>query len=295
MGVNAIDLRDCAATRRADMIKILMANVLLVFTLALFHGCGDGKMDQKEISTFIQEIPESTWKKLAEKRVFFGHQSVGFNILDGIKDIEADNHQINLKIVESVDPRDLILPVFAHAKVGRNADPNSKVAAFIQIMDAGLGEELNIALLKLCYLDVTTQTDVAAVFAEYKERFSNLKKKYHRTTFIHVTVPLTTLQTGIKAWVKQVIGRSVDGYDDNIRREQMNEKIREAYAGKEPLFDLALIESTKPGGSRSSFKHEGKIYYSLAPEYTHDGGHLNELGRRIVAEHLLVLLANLSN
>lgn len=276
------------------MIKKLMANVFLAFLLAILNGCGDGKMDQKEISTLIQEIPASAWKKLAEKRIYFGHQSVGYNIIDGIQDLVIENPQINLKILESADPKDLTFPALAHSKVGKNTDPKSKVAEFTHLMHAGLGEEVDLAFLKLCYLDVTAHTDVAAVFAGYKDNFSNLKKKYPRTTFIHVTVPLTTLQTGIKAWVKKMIGRSPDGYDNNIKREQYNEELRKAYAGKEPVFDLAMIESTQPGGSRSSFKHEEKIYYSLVPEYTHDGGHLNEMGRRIVAGKLLVLLADLS-
>ena len=36
-----------------------------------------------------------------------------------------------------------------------------------------------------------------------------------------------------------------------------------------------------------------KNYYSLVPEYTNDGAHLNELGRKIVAEGLLNLLASI--
>jgi hypothetical protein len=276
------------------MIKKMMANELLVFLLAIVNGCGDGKMDPKEIFTPIQEVPGSAWEKFAEKRIYFGHQSVGYNIIDGIQDLVTENHQIKLKIVEGADPKDLIFPALAHSKVGKNSDPNSKVTEFTRLMDAGLGEKMDIAFLKLCYLDVTAPTDVAAVFAGYKENFSNLKKKYPRTTFIHMTVPLTTLQMGIKAWVKQMIGRSIDGYDDNKKREQFNEKIRKEYAGKEPVFDLAMIESTKPGGSRSSFKHGDQIYYSLVPEYTYDGGHLNEMGRKIVAGNLLVMLANLS-
>jgi hypothetical protein len=276
------------------MTRKLMANLLLVFALTLFNGCGDGKMEPKEIFNPIQQVPESAWKKVAAKRIYFGHQSVGYDIIDGIKDLVAENPQIDLKIVESADPKDLIFPALAHSKVGTNSDPNSKVTEFTRFMDSGLGEELDMAFLKLCYVDVTANTDATAVFGGYKEKFSYLKKKYPGTTFIHLTVPLTTLQTGVKAWVKQMIGRSVDGYEDNIKREQINEMIRKEYAGKEPVFDLAMIESTKPGGSRSSFKHEDRNYYSLVPEYTYDGGHLNKMGRRIVAGNLLVLLANLS-
>ena len=43
-----------------------------------------------------------------------------------------------------------------------------------------------------------------------------------------------------------------------------------------------------------TFTKDGENYYSLVPDYTDDGGHLNEKGRKIVAEQLLILLANLS-
>ncbi|MEF9476235.1 MAG: hypothetical protein L0958_06070, partial [Candidatus Mariimomonas ferrooxydans] len=59
------------------------------------------------------------------------------------------------------------------------------------------------------------------------------------------------------------------------------------------LFDLALIESTDSEGGMATFKKCGKSFYSLVPSYTNDGGHLNEDGRRIVAEQLLIFLANL--
>ena len=66
------------------------------------------------------------------------------------------------------------------------------------------------------------------------------------------------------------------------------------YEGKEPILDIAKIESTFPNGTRCSFTRDGKTYYSMVPEYTYDGGHLNELGRKKVAEQLLILLAQLN-
>ena len=35
-------------------------------------------------------------------------------------------------------------------------------------------------------------------------------------------------------------------------------------------------------------------HFLQPPEFTEDGGHLNEIGRRLVAEQFLILLANLS-
>jgi len=81
---------------------------------------------------------------------------------------------------------------------------------------------------------------------------------------------------------------------DHVKRNEFNAMLRHAYVGREPFFDLAKLESTFPDGSQSTFTKDGNIYAALVPDYTNDGGHLNEKGRRIVAEHLLVYLAQLS-
>lgn len=59
------------------------------------------------------------------------------------------------------------------------------------------------------------------------------------------------------------------------------------------IFDLAKIESTYSDGSRETFTAQGQTYYSLIPDYTDDGGHLNEAGRKKVSEQLLLFLSNL--
>ena len=81
-------------------------------------------------------------------------------------------------------------------------------------------------------------------------------------------------------------------YDDNIKRSEFNDRLREEYGTKEFLFDLATLESTYPDGSKAIFKDSGKTYYHMVPDYTDDGGHLNERGRKIIAENLLIFLAN---
>ena len=66
------------------------------------------------------------------------------------------------------------------------------------------------------------------------------------------------------------------------------------YAGKAPIFDLAKIESTYPDGKMLMYKGGNNVFPAMIPGYTYDGGHLSESGRRVVAEQLLIFLANLS-
>ena len=97
-----------------------------------------------------------------------------------------------------------------------------------------------------------------------------------------------------KELIKKVLRKAyIWEYDNNVSRNEYNDLLREAYEGREAFFDLAKIESTYPGGKRSTFNRKGGTFPSLIPQYTPDAGHLNQMGRKIVAEQLLILLANL--
>lgn len=61
---------------------------------------------------------------------------------------------------------------------------------------------------------------------------------------------------------------------------------------KSAIFNLARIESTRLSGDRVTFRMNNGDVDALAPEYTNDGGHLNELGRKVVASALSEFLKN---
>ena len=253
-------------------------------------------MSEKNISyDAIKDVPASTWEKLSQKKIYFGHQSVGFNIMDGVQDLMKEHPAIKLNIVETSDASDFNVGLFAHSRVGKNVDPKSKIDEFVSFMDKGIGKKADAAALKFCYVDVTAKTDVENILADYGKSIAQLKKQYPDMTIIHFTTPLTTSKTTWKTWIKKVMGKKeMWEYDGNIKRNQYNEILIKQYQGKEPILDIAKIESTFPDGTRSTFTKDGNTYYSMVPEYTHDGGHLNELGRIKVAEQLLLLLANVS-
>ncbi len=267
----------------------------LIVPFLILSGCSGGKTADRE-SAFprVKELPESSWKRLAGKRIYFGHMSVGNNVIEGIVDLAKENPEIRLNIVETSSQSGFNLPIFGHSPIGNNGDPKSKIHAFADFMDSGLGNRAEIAFFKFCYIDILSTTDVAVVFNTYKDTMANMKMKYPGVVFVHVTAPLRVVQTGFLVPIKKIIGRPVGGYGDNIKRNQFNDLLRKEYKGKDPIFDLAGIESTFPDGRRAAFDSEGKTYYALAADYTQDGGHLNDSGRKFVAEQLLIFLANLS-
>jgi hypothetical protein len=243
----------------------------------------------------IKSVSLSAWNSLSEKRIFFGHQSVGFNILDGIRDVMEDSPEVKLRIIESTNHAGLAAPAFVHSRVGRNGDPESKIESFTVFMESCTGGKIDIAFFKFCFVDFGPKTDVQTIFENYKNRFSKLRAAHPETKFVHFTVPLSVNQTGWKAWIKKLLGRRLEGYAENEAREKFNRMLRAEYSAGQPFFDLAKIESALPNNRRVAGEDGGKAYFGLAPQYTDDGAHLNTLGRRVVAEQLLCFLAQLQS
>lgn len=222
---------------------------------------------------------------VAKRRVFFGHQSVGGNVLDGLAEVTGGA----VRVVSSREADAFDTPGLVHTLIGQNEAPLTKAADFERAMD-GIGERADIAFFKLCYVDFDATTDVQAVFDAYKGTLDKLAAKYPKVTFVAVTAPLTTVQTGPKAWLKRTFGSGAWGEAENVKRQAFNEKLREAFRGK-PLFDLARLEAQRPDGTTQSFTRDGATVPALTPEYTDDGGHLNAVGRKVVAEALVKFLA----
>jgi hypothetical protein len=274
---------------RDGSLRLLAA---LSFGLVL-SACSGGRVVEQGSRSDLKQVPSTAWERLGQMRVLFGHQSVGFNIIDGMKDVMKDNPVVKLKIVEVQAPPAPPGPAFAHFRVGENTKPDLKTDDFARWMNGAGDDAPDIAFFKFCYVDANPRTDVQAVFGHYKRVLSDLRARHPQTAFIHVTMPLTRIQTGWKVPIKELIGRPIDGVADNIARNEFNDLMRAEYGGKEPIFDLAAIESTLPDASRMSVR-QGDRVYAMVPAYTTDGGHLNEVGRRIAAEQLLVLLAGLA-
>lgn len=269
---------------------------LMVVAMLALLGCGEANHEGKEMTQKTQ-ISEAEWKALAQKRVFFGHQSVGYNILEGVQEIMPHHLGSQPSITVVKGPQDLSQPTLGHSEVGQNTDPKSKIDDFVKLIDSGIGERTDAAFLKFCYVDVAENTDIAMLFNEYKEMIANLKSKYPGTTFGHITMPLVAKQEGIKIWAKnlakKILGRPVRNLALNAKRNEFNEMLIREYENSDPIFDLAKIESTTLNGQRVIDDSEGLKFYSLYPGYTDDGGHLNELGRKIVAQEFVHFLAAL--
>lgn len=241
----------------------------------------------------IKDVPREKWDKLAGQKIYFGHQSVGVNIIDGVKAILSENPHIKLNIVELRNPSDFNVGVFAHSSVGKNEDPQSKTEDFSQIMNSGVGEQVDISFHKYCYIDANSRSDSNNIFQNYGKQMQQLFNLYPDVQFVHLTMPLTTVQTGPKAWIKKILGKPVGGLDANIKRNEYSQLLKKTYQDNGLIFDLAAVEAQKPDGTFESFTKNGHNYLAMYKGYTNDGGHLNQLGQKTVAEKLLIFLATI--
>lgn len=216
----------------------------------------------------------------ADVRLFFGHMSVGENILAGSSALYAANGVTQPPVIEFAVggplPQVPASGAVVHAPIGENSDPLGKLRNFDAVLRSGLAEQVDVALLKFCYVDFTYSTDVDALFREYRTTLDALERDFPDVTFLHSTAPLMVEPSGLKDNFRAMLGR-----DDNVARERYSALVRQAYEA-DRIFDIAAIEGTAPDGSRKPALYAG---------YSTDGGHLNEAASALVAAELLKLVA----
>jgi lysophospholipase L1-like esterase len=230
--------------------------------------------------------------------IVFGHQSVGADIVRGVAEI-ARERGLDLDVRESTPsgvaeaaPSSGPL-VFAHGPVGRNRDPRAKTDDFARWIDRSAPGTVEVAFHKYCYADIEHGADVDAILAHYRDVMAGLRARRPDVVFAHVTVPVQSARPTWRSQVKRMLGRAHGRYEDNRARARFNQRLRELYTGREPVFDLAAIESTRPDGTPERMGAGGGAVPALVPAYASDGSHLGPLGRRRVAEALLAFLAEL--
>ena len=279
-------------------VAAVVAVIVLVLALALVMA--DRWSKEKSISiqgNVASAITTANLTAVARSRVFFGHQSVGVNVLDAVSGVYAD-HGVSAPPIEQgraePGPNGGFI---AHQFIGKDDKPLLKLEDFDRTMRGGMGRQVDVALMKFCSVDITTSTDVDALFARYRDTMAALERDFPNVTFIHMTVPLYTEQGlfgKLKTRLKTLLGRRDGrGQPANVTRERLNALIRGEYAGRH-LFDLAAIESTKPDGTRVSGRYDTQGYFALYDGYASDMGHLNAVGSKIAATAFLEAIAQAS-
>lgn len=222
------------------------------------------------------------------RRVFFGHQSVGSNILDGIQLLSPTSTIVEQTANNSISER----PGISHALVGRNHDPRSKIDEFAEILTT-TSAKYDIAMMKLCYVDISKDTDIQDLFQHYKSMVDKLAASVPGVRLVHLTVPLRSIRLGLRSRIKRLAGQSLAPVEDNIQREAYNSLLRSEYDKEHHFFDLAKLEATRPDGCASCLQYRSEAVRMLHSGYSDDGGHLNTMGKQVIARELMKLIDEL--
>lgn len=240
----------------------------------------------------LADASPADWARLRNRRIFFGHQSVGGNIFDGVAEVLRDRPDLGLTVAETADPAQMSAPGIYHARIGRNGEPGTKLRSFSEIAASAMPDS-GTAMVKYCYVDVSGKTDPGALFEEYRRAVEALRQDRPGLTVVHVTLPLETDWGEYFHWKRVIRGQLTTHRELNWIRQQYNERIRQTWGGKEPIFDLARYQAVGVDGQLRTVRYRWSRVPILAREWTNDGGHLNEAGRRRMAEAFLVTLAKL--
>lgn len=270
-----------------SLLYLSMGISALLFTSCL------SERDYPAAAGSVDHAFKSDLERLKGKRIYFGHQSVGKNIMEGFALLLKESGEGGFEIANIDSGESLGVSGIAHARIGANTKPKEKCQAFEQFLsDTTLtgSRHFDLAVLKFCYVDVQDTTDIEGLLNYYRTTLDSLQGKHPSMTIMHMTVPLKAASEGRKSALMRYFGLADITDKDNIRRNQYNLKLAETFNGK-AIFDIAKVESTYPDGTRLSFKQNGNLNFRLIRSLSSDGGHLNELGKRVIAKAFIHALA----
>ena len=218
-------------------------------------------------------------------RILFGHQSVGMDLLQGIRSLDMS---ASISDLETTGIGEKDYGIF-HLRLGKNGDPYSKIDDFADYV-LSRKARWDVAVMKFCYVDVNQHTDVDRLFEHYRKMVENLTRDFPELHMVHVTVPLRTIRLGLRSRMRLMAGRDVDILEDNLRRDHYNAQLRATFSDRTRLLDLAQIEATQPDGNMCTWPYRSRPVPGLYPGFTDDGGHLNDAGAEAVARKFMALI-----
>jgi hypothetical protein len=232
--------------------------IFAVFWLVSLPVYAGFVVDYQSVDSTDSVIPQKFLDQARAKTVVFNHQSVGSNILEGLRDLASQNPE-KYRITN---------PVQDYTR-GVNGDPLSKINGFADLLNSGSVSRANVAMMKFCYVDNTKDADT--IWEAYKNTMLDLEKKHPTVTFVWWTMPLMT--------------------SGDVIRDNFNSQVREfTIFNNKILFDIASIESHDPTG-KAVIINGREVMYS---GYTTDGGHLTSTSRSRVARAWWTMLARTS-
>jgi hypothetical protein len=203
---------------------------------------------------------------LAGRRLFWGHQSVGDNLIAGSASLGYGWSGV-------WSGSDYDGTHWGHGTVEDNGDPWRKIRSFGSFLrDAGIGARVDAAAFKFCWIDFEPDTDVDALVDAYDAALADLSNDYPAVRFLHVTTPLTS-----------------DDAERNAVRWRYGRRLIDEHSASGVVLDLAAIESTDSNGQPCTLGGARR----LCDEWRDDEGHMNDRGSAHAAKAFLYAFSRL--
>ncbi|HTJ84779.1 MAG TPA: hypothetical protein VL400_23835 [Polyangiaceae bacterium] len=199
--------------------------------------------------------------RVKHARIFFGHQSVGANILDGARSLGFPSRPIT-------GTHDFDAPALGEAPLLENHEPLRKVKSFDAFVST-FGDRVDAVGMKLCWVDFYEPEKLVGLREAYAAEVDSLRKRYPKVAVFHVTPPLAT---------KEPV--------ENGDRVAFGRWLISTYAQKDVVFDLEAVESMSSAGMPCV----SRGVPALCTEYAADDGHLNAVGAQRAAKAFIVAL-----
>jgi hypothetical protein len=229
---------------------------------------------------------QSLMTQIGQLKWYFAHASVGDCIMTGVTNLHLSNtsfYQLRGNAASSTPPGTTLAGVIYEDARGNPVyygDYQVKLDLFRAAVTNGWHyPAVNIALTKLCFIDIwyaTSSSTVVSLLNAYLNTLTNLEAAYPQTMFVYATMPLTTTDyqySDLDAGAPTLYWRSV--FNDSLRAW--------CSANSRVLFDIADIEAHDSSGNPCTFIYNSRVcqqlwsgdnvgcdqYCSLAGDYAH--------------------------
>lgn len=190
----------------SDSIGLRAVTALLVAAFAAtgIAGCQQGGQELAQEPVSMVQV-KADLLTVSQARVFFGHHSVGNNILKGVRGLAA-KAGVPLAVVE-VKAAGTVPdgPGLYHGEVGQNYDPDAKMADFAAALGAPGEARYDLATFKFCYVDLgedSKERSPDRLFTRYSARMTEIEAAHPGVTVLHATMPLMAEPPGKKTKLK---------------------------------------------------------------------------------------------
>jgi hypothetical protein len=265
--------------RKCINLGIKLASVAATMALPACKGAPTTRLDEAsrpitgktgvvgiEAARAFNQLSPADKDALKQKKVLFGHQSVGKNLIDGAQAIGFP--------FQAVDSGASFATVkWGDAVIQKNGDPLRKFASFKELVLAkGMGATVDVAAMKLCWIDFESGTDSAALLAKYDADVKAMRAAHPNLRILHVTPPLTTDEAKL-----------------NEQRWKFGRLLIEKYRGEGIVLDLAEVMAAQADGGLCEKRGAPR----LCDEWASDSGHLNGPGSERAAKAFVVAVQRL--